>query len=463
MRLLLDRREWLRIGPLAGTLGVLPHLHAAPDRRHVQGVPARAKSVLVVFTGGGMSQLDTWDPKPHAPEEIRGSFGTIPTSIPGVRFGEHLPHTAKRAHRMTIVKSMTHDDLDHGSAIYYSLTGVPHQRKSSNPPIRPTDAPCAGAILSRVGHRGRFPFSAAHVNGPIMAPRSPSAGQNAGFLGAKYEPLVVGNVNDPDDSFQGVEPADNLPTARLRSRETLLGHLDQAQTIRPSTSAEGNYTDQMRQAFDLLQSTSFRKVFDLEQEAPKLRDRYGRYRTGQACLLARRMVEAGVPWVTMFMNHGIRGQDVSDETDDYGWDTHNDIFYALREQLLPRFDWTFSALLDDLQERGLLETTLVICMGEFGRSPLVAVEKNFAGSSPGRKHWGGCYSVAFAGAGVTPGAVYGASDRIGAYPSSNPHAPPDILATAFAALGVDPGGHFVDRLGRPYPICTGSAIKGLFD
>src|SRR5207244_1437516 len=170
--------------------------------------------------------------------------------------------------------------------------------------------------------------------------------------------------------------------------------------------------------------------------------RYGRYRAGQACLLARRLVEAGVPWITVIFNQTNRGQDKTpDETESYGWDTHNDIFYALKEHLLPRFDWSFSALLEDLDARGLLDQTLVVCMGEFGRAPLVALEPKFAGSSPGRKHWAGVYSVVLAGAGVTRGGVVGSSDRTGAYPDSNPVGPWDLAATMVPALGGDHAAH----------------------
>ncbi|MFM8274282.1 MAG: DUF1501 domain-containing protein, partial [Gemmata sp.] len=216
-------------------------------------------------------------------------------------------------------------------------------------------------------------------------------------------------------------------------------------------------------AFELVNAPRVRAAFDLDREPEKLRDRYGRHRSGQACLMARRLVEAGVPWVTVFFNHGIRGQDDSpDDTDQYGWDTHNDIFDSLRTHLLPRFDHSVSAFLEDLGARGLLESTLVVVMGEFGRAPLVAVEKNFAGSSPGRKHWGACYTVLLAGAGITPGALYGASDKFAAYPSTDPTAPGDLAATMFHALGLPADAHYEDALSRPSRAVTGSAILRLF-
>src|SRR5262249_18785292 len=204
-----------------------------------------------------------------------------------------------------------------------------------------------------------------------------------------------------------------------------------------------------RQGYDLVAGRNGRRAFDLALEPEAVRDRYGRHRSGQACLLGRRLVEAGVPWVTVIWNHNNRGQDKApDDPDAYGWDTHNDIFSALKGPLLPRFDQSFAALLTDLEQRGLLETTLVVCMGEFGRAPRVALENTFAGSTPGRKHWAAVSSIVLAGAGVSRGAVVGASDRTGAFPQSEPVGPWDVAATMFSALGIDPAGHFTDPTGR---------------
>jgi hypothetical protein len=218
-----------------------------------------------------------------------------------------------------------------------------------------------------------------------------------------------------------------------------------------------------RHAYELLADQHTRVAFDLEREPEVVRDRYGRHRSGQACLLGRRLVEAEVPLVTVVWNHNNRGQDhTPEDPDSIGWDTHNDIFDILKGTLLPRFDQSFSALLLDLEQRGLLETTLVGCMGEFGRAPLVAVESKFAGSSPGRKHWAATYSLVMTGAGVRRGAVYGSSDRMGAYPKSNPCTPGDLAATMFAALGIDPAGHYLDAIGRPFPVATGKPLAGLY-
>ena len=218
-----------------------------------------------------------------------------------------------------------------------------------------------------------------------------------------------------------------------------------------------------RQAFELLSLPQAREAFNLEAEPDAVRDRYGRHRSGQACLLARRLVEAGVPYINVFWNHSNRGQDRHpSDTDLYGWDTHNDIFDSLRHRLLPRFDESFSALIEDLDLRGLLDETLVICMGEFGRAPRVALEPQFAGSSPGRKHWATVYSIVFAGAGVQRGAVVGASDRFGAEPITERYAPWDVAATVFHALGIDPGAQFTDTLGRPFHIADGTSMASIY-
>jgi hypothetical protein len=310
-----------------------------------------------------------------------------------------------------------------------------------------------GAVLKRIRPAKGFPHTAVHVNGPLLAPKEVSPGQYGGFLGRAYEPAELGNVADTEQLIASLDLPSDVPAERLASRRDLLAKLDPGATADPLS----------RKAYELVNAPRVQAALDLDREPGKLRDRYGRHRSGQACLMARRLVEAGVPWVTVFFNHGIRGQDdAPDDTDAYGWDTHNDIFDALKTHLLPRFDHSVSALLEDLQARGLLDTTLVVIMGEFGRAPLVALEKNFAGSSPGRKHWGPCYSVVLAGAGITPGSLYGKSDRIAAYPQSEPTAPGDLAATMFHALGIPPDAHYTDATNRPYRAVTGSPVTKLF-
>jgi hypothetical protein len=465
----LSRREWLRIGGLAGLSGLLEKKsNAAGSGAATAPGFGRARSVILVYTSGGQSQLETWDPKPAAPLEIRGEFNAIHTSVPGVFLGEHLPRLASLADRYAIIRSVSHDDLDHGSAGYLALTGHFHPIKSSNPPPRPTDMPTYGAILKRVRSNGKFPFEAVHVNGPALVPELIGPGQDAGFLGAAFDPLLLGDVNSTPIAVPCLDAQSELPAVRIALRASLKTELEAAcrEFDRYPRLLNHDFRDLDHayvQAYHLLSSSRHRLAFDLSAETDAVRDRYGRYRAGQACLMARRLVEAGVPLITVIWNHSNRGQDKTpDVTETYGWDTHNDIFVAMKEHLLPRFDHTFSALLEDLEQRGLLDETLVVCMGEFGRAPQVALEKRFAGSSPGRKHWASVYSIVMAGAGITPGTVYGASDRIAGYPQSQRVEPGDIAATMFSALGIDPAGHYQDAFGRPFPIATGKVIEGLY-
>lgn len=424
----------------------------------------RAKSVIVVFANGGQSQLETWDPKPDAPLEVRGAFGAIPTSVPGTFLGEHLPRLARLTDRYAIVRTMSHEDLDHGSAFYLSMCGQYHQRLSSNPPVRVTDHPSVGSVLKRVAPTDRFVHTAVTVNGPGLVPWEPGPGQYGGLLGKDFDPMIVGDVTTGRPPVPGLTPVDSLDSPRRHRREHLLS------TLESTASAAGTeFTPSMfdmqalyRQAFDMLDRPAAREAFDIDAEPAALRDCYGRHRPGQACLLARRLVEAGVPLVTVMWNHSNRGQDRYTDPEEFGWDTHNDIFQVMGNHLLPKFDQSFAALLEDLDDRGMLDDTLVVCLGEFGRAPLVALEPNFAGATPGRKHWAATYSIVFAGAGVTPGTVVGESDRDAAYPASTKFGPWDVTATIFAALGIDPAGHFLDLTDRPYAISAGHPMSELY-
>jgi len=423
----------------------------------------RAKSVLIVFASGGQSQIDTWDPKPEAPREIRGAFDSISTSIPGVQFCEHMPQIARVADKLCIVRSMAHEDLDHGSSFHLAMTGRYHRLRSSNESPAPTDAPCLGAVLQRVHPQSRAVQSAVHLNGPAEVPLVFGPGQYGGFLGKSYDPLILGDVSHGDLAIPSLEPRLDLPVSRMRARETLLRSIEQST---PLSQRDANWADKQvryRDAFEMLSHETTAQMFDLQREPPALRDRYGRNRSGQACLLGRRLVEAGVPLVTVMWNHNNRGQDIDPTSSDlYGWDNHNDIFEGLQHYLLPRFDQSFSALIEDMDQRGLLSETLVIGMGEFGRAPLVAAERNFKGISPGRKHWSSVYSIVMAGAGVSRGVTLGASDARGAYPLSTPFGPWDVTATVFAALGIDPATHYTDPFGRPYAISDGKVMHAVY-
>jgi hypothetical protein len=463
----LTRRNWLQISTAAGCLGFAKHNpvcgdDSLPDKMRLPGF-GRAKSIVFVFANGGQSQIDMWDPKPTAPLDVRGAFQPIATAIPGVQFTEHMPRIARVANRLTIVRSLSHEDLDHGTAAYLALTGVYHRQRSANPPPSPMDLPTYGAVVRRLQPRSKFVYDAVHLNGPALVPTNLAPGQDGGLLGRGFEPLVVGDPTDAAGAIPDLGPHDGLPPVRLSSRLSLKQSLDRyaarLETDRQALDMNRLYA----QACEMLASRDVRDAFDLEAETEKTRDRYGNNRTGQSMLLARRLVQAGVPYINVICNQSNRGQDSEpDETEAYGWDTHNDIFDALKNRLLPRFDQSFSALIEDLDQRGLLDQTLVVCMGEFGRAPRVALEPKFAGATPGRKHWASVYSIAMAGAGVQRGAVVGASDRLGAEPITERYGPWDVAATMFHALGIDPRGHYTDSLGRPYAITAGRPIEAVY-
>ncbi len=458
------RRVWLNMTSGAGLayLGEVLRQRSAPADEGSRGAGfGRAKSVLVVLASGGQSQLETFDPRPDAPLEVRGQFGAIESSVPGTFLCEHLPRLAKLAQRYAIVKSMSHEDLDHGSALYLTLTGQYHQRLSSNPPPRETDHPFFGSVLEQVRPRSKFLRTSVLVNGPALVPFEPGPGQYAGLLGRRFDSLVIGDLTTDLPAIPGLERLEEMNSERQAIRRQLLNQLEpiRPQAAQPAIDMQTLY----QQAYEMLDRPAARQALDLDAEPASVRDRYGRHRPGQACLLARRLIEAEVPLVTVVWNHSNRGQDkYPDDEEQFGWDTHNDIFEVMGGSLLPRFDQSFSALLEDLDQRGLLESTLVVCLGEFGRAPLVAVESKFKGASAGRKHWAAAYSIVMAGAGVRGGTTVGATDRQAAYPISTKYGPWDVTATIFHALGIDPSGHFYDSSNRPYPISSGQPIAALY-
>lgn len=463
------RRDWLRLGGLAGLSwalpGFVPRRTLAADNTAAAAALGfgRAKSVIIVFASGGQSQIDTWDVKPAAPSEIRGAFDSVATSVSGVRFCEHMPRIAAIADKLCVVRNMSHADLDHGSAFYLANTGHYHQRRSSNPLPTADDRPCHGAVLQRVRPNAEFVSTAVHLNGPAEVPKIVAAGQFGGLLGKGFDPLTLGDVTQGDIAIPSLVPHADVPQVRLDARQSLLQSIEQASSNFDAARVSQEKRALYQQAFQMLSRPETRTAFDLSSESDRTRDRYGRNRSGQACLLARRLVEAGVPLINVIWSHNNRGQDLDpSNTDLYGWDTHNDIFKSLQHHLLPRFDQGFSALIEDLDQRGLLDETLVVCMGEFGRAPLVALEKNFVGSSPGRKHWSWVYSIAMAGAGVTPGSVVGASDSRGAYPAVDPYGPWDVMATIFSALGIDPHQEYTDPFNRPFRICEGQVMEAVY-
>jgi uncharacterized protein (DUF1501 family) len=448
----LSRRRLLQVGAL-GLAGL--HLPAALRAEATRPAARRATARSIIFLNqfGGPSHHDSFDLKPDAPDNIRGEFRPIPTSVPGTRITEHLPRLARLAHRFGLLRAVSHQMRNHNSASYYCLTGVAPPQDD----IRLRDTmdlyPAYGSTVARLRPADAgMPSFVAYPH--VLRDGSITPGQHATFLGKAYDPLFFReDPNGPDFRLPELSLPASLTPQRLEDRRSMLRLLDQQSgALDGSAVAEGIDTYYQR-AFAMLSSPRVRQAFDLTREPAHVRDRYGRTTYGQGCLLARRLVEAGVRFVTVYFAPNIGGGTSG------GWDTHNNNFNDLRDRLLPITDVTLSALLEDLHGRGLLDETLVVWMGEFGRTPRIGANPRFA--RDGRDHWPQCYSVLLAGGGVRGGAVHGSSDRIGAYPASGRVRPDDIAATMFAALGIDPAAEVRDPLGRPLPISNGNPIAGI--
>jgi len=406
----------------------------------------RAKACILLFMWGGPSQLDTWDPKPEAPAEVRGEFRPIATRVPGVWVSEHFPRLAQLTDRYAIIRSVTHDDPAHLSSVHHILTGhhAPKVKSDAEPPSR-RDSPAVGSALARLRPGGvalpsfvTMPWIASHP----AAPGGKAPGQNAGWLGAAYDPfLLLADPSAPNFAVPQLARPAELTTERLAARRDLLAGLDAR-----ATPGEG-FSHSLQRALDLLTSDAARRAFDLSREPAPLRDRYGRHVHGQCLLLARRLIEAGVRLVCV--NWHQDGQ--------FFWDTHQNNFNGLKTRLMPPADQGFSALLEDLSQRGLLDETLVVWVGEFGRGPRINRQ------NAGREHHPGCYSAVLAGGGVRGGQVYGRSDHLAAYPAADPVSPADLTATIYHALGVPPETTLQDREGRPAVLTEGRPLSALFN
>jgi hypothetical protein len=422
------RRDFLQIGGIAA-LGLPTVLRSEANGTDSATNPshATAKSVILVYLGGGLSHHDSFDPKPDAPVEVRGNYSAIATRVSSVRFGDKIPLLAARNNKFALIRSATHGNDHHETATNWVLSG----RFGS--PFG--DFPAIGAVVAHeLGYRGPMP--------PYFAvPRNPSftweLGKSA-FLGGRYESFKSGDPNDPNFRVQDIttpKRAEGRAERRQSLRQAIDGLAKQVEADDQLRTMDEFYG----RALDLVLSSEARQAFDIPREDPRLRDRYGRNTTGQSCLLARRLVESGVRFVTV--NSG-------------GWDHHAKIFDSL-DKRLPELDFALSALIDDLDSRGLLESTLVVCMGEFGRSPKVNKEA-------GRDHWGHVASVLFAGGGVKPGRVIGASDDQGGRVSDRPVRPADVAATIYQAVGVDYSRHLVTPENRPVTILDdGSPVTEL--
>ncbi|HMC64066.1 MAG TPA: DUF1501 domain-containing protein [Gemmataceae bacterium] len=429
----LHRRAFLQASTL-GALGL--SLSDYLGMQQAQGATtARAKSIILIYTMGGISHHDSFDPKPDAPAEIRGEFKTIPTKLPSIRFSDMIPRLAKAIDKYALIRSVQHNQMDHGVGAYYMLRGYTQPDPSLDRPENQLRAnPCIGAHVARLlgSSNGLPPYMVV----PGLSYLAQIGYYTAGWMGRAYDPFVLrSDANLPDFKVTGLtEPAD-VPPPRMRQRISLYQAVDrQCRLFEASPAARGMSTN-YHKAYSILSSDKARRAFDLNSEPDRVREAYGRSRLGQGCLLGRRLVEAGVPFVTV---------------DDDAWDHHANVFPGLRQRL-PELDRCLPALLTDLEERGLLKTTLVALLTDFGRTPVI-------NKSAGRDHWPGVFSVLFAGAGISGGQVIGASDKIGGLPAERRITPKDTSATIYNLLGIDPFQDYYTTDGRPMKVLDAGEV-----
>ncbi len=452
-----SRRTLLKVGGL-GMLGLtLPKLLAAEalaPGTALSAPKARAKSVILLYHFGGPSHIDMFDMKPDASSKIRSPHKPIASSADGIQVSERLPNVAKVMDKVTLIRSMTHKMVNHNSASYYALTG--HAPPVDDIRLRDTLdlAPAYGSVvdaLAPIG--GELPTFVAYPH--VCRDGSVTPGQHASFLGKEHDPLLVTrDPNAADFSLPELSLPNGVSFERLSARRELQRMIDRQSGLLDHAAAARGIDAYYEKALAMLHSDKLRSAFDLSAEPVKVRERYGRTTYGQGCLLARRLVESGVKFVSVYFSDNIGGQ----STESGGWDTHgfnNTRMYPIVEKLhLPMTDVTLPALLNDLDERGLLATTLVVWMGEFGRTPVI-------NANVSRDHWPHCYTALLAGGGVKRGFVHGASDRDGAYPAEKPVRPDDLAATVFHLLGIDAKTEVMNHQQRPIPIAEGDVVEGV--
>jgi uncharacterized protein DUF1501 len=440
------RREVLRIGGLSALGLSLTGWLRAEAAGSVSG-KGKAKSVILIYNCGAPSHIDLWDMKPNASTEVRGEFKPIKTNVSGIEISELLPKLAQRADKYAIVRSVHHTQGSHNAGMYWTIVGRPYPVDSTliNPSRNdyPSFGTLAGWLARREGYDGALPpyviTPAPHCDSTVYI----TPGQYGGMLGSRYDPFVLNsNPNAENFKIPNLEPVEGVTIERMHKRQALLQTLDHGLRALDNPAVRDLDTVQQK-AFSLVTSPEVRRAFDLSQEPAKVRDRYGRHTWGQSHLLARRLIEAGARFVTT-----VNGQSIV-------WDTHKDNFNGLKNRLVPPMENAFTALLDDLSERGLLDSTLVVWMGDFGRTPKI-------NNDAGRDHWPQCYSVVLAGGGIRGGQVVGESDATGAFPITRAVSPADIHATVFAALGYDPHQTtYPSHDGRPLPLSEGEPIREL--
>lgn len=447
-----SRRDLLQAGAASAFGLSLPDLLAAApgpnDRPPNDRMFGRAKNLIYLYLQGGPPQHETFDPKPQAPAEIRGVHQPIATSVPGIQFCELLPRTARRAHKLAVIRSLSTQDNVHSSSGYWVLTGYKYRGANART-IQTTDWPYFGSLIKKLKPSETLPsLSTVWVPDIMRLNESVTpAGQTAGFLGGRWHPdRFVGDPAADVYEVQGLT-AEGIRPVRLDRRVSLLKQVDQRFAALNNSTVLRDYDSFQRQAFELMTSGKARDAFAIDRESAATRDQYGRYTWGQCCLLARRLIEAGVRMV-----HVNWPREPGDNAvDNPLWDTHAQNADRLEDVLCPKFDVTFTALLDDLDQRGLLDETLVIAVGEFGRTPKI-------NSKGGRDHWGSVFSCVLAGAGISGGQVYGESDKSGGYPIKDRVLGGDLTATIFHLLGINPLAMFTDPAGRPHRLTEGEPL-----
>lgn len=448
-----SRRRLLQVGGL-GMLGLtLPRLLQGQDQA-AAALKARAKSVIFLYQFGGPSPMDMFDMKPDAPSKYRSPHQPIPSSADGIQVSERLPDVARVMDKVTLIRSMNHTMVNHNSASYYALTG--HAPPVDDIRLRDSLdlAPAYGSVVDALAPvSGELPSFVAYPH--VCRDGSVTPGQHASFLGREHDPLLITrDPNAADFSLPELSLPQGVTFERLQARRELQQLIDRQSRLLDHASAARGLDAYYDRALAMLHSDRLRSAFDLSREPEKLRDRYGRTTYGQGLILARRLVEAGVKFVTVYFSDNIGGQN----TDSGGWDTHgfnNTHMYPIIEKYhLPLTNQTLPVFLTDLDERGLLDETLVVWMGEFGRTPELNKQTS-------RDHWPHCYTVLLAGGGVKRGFVYGASDRYGMHPAAKPVGPEDLAATMFHLLGIPPHTEVINHQQRPIPISSGEVIEGV--
>ncbi|MEZ5943890.1 MAG: DUF1501 domain-containing protein [Planctomycetaceae bacterium] len=450
----IPRRELLRAGSVGLGGLTLANLLRQQANAAEATLPVKAKSVIVLFIAGGMPQHETFDPKPEAPDGIRGDFGAIATKIPGLFVGELMPKTAMITDRLAVIRSMVTGDNAHSTSGYQMLTGVPHipLSRENAAPGKPNDQPSFNALVQALRpSRGGLPPS-------VSLPRklannggaNPWPGTDAGLLGRRHDPWFLEcDPTDPNFTVPGGELQDGMVMARLDSRLSLLNQLREPLDALERQASTTVYDNYQQQAIDLVAGGRARKAFDMNEESDEMRDRYTRTKFGQGALLARRLVESGVSLVQV--------QSITEDKskpNSGGWDTHEKHSESLKGWLMPVLDQVYSTLILDLEERGLLDETLVCLATEFGHTP--KINKRL-----GRDHWGRVFSIALAGGGIRGGMVHGSSDKHAGEPLDNPVTPADYLATVFHLMGYPSETMVHDVIGRPHPISRGKVVEAL--